>query len=144
VGIELGLGPSRFCAQHSRPDRRVGIPKNPEVERIAEAIRTLDWKTTTTGEETDVMKDGRPVPHTPKSLRERLGTADHVEVDAHVVRINRMLEDGGRTYACSLFESYRVREAVVDAFSAWDVRHVLDDRDGDFLEFRVPVGGSEG
>lgn len=78
------------------------------------------------------------MPITPQQAKLKISGDLDDEYKHHVKRIDKMLSEGGRTYACSLFADYRVVTMIIDGYRAagWDVRQVADFRDGDFLEFK--------
>ena len=63
------------------------------------------------------------------------------ELETHIRELNRMLKGGGRTYACSLIHSAKLRQAIIAEFSGkgWRVQVVSDWRDGDFIQFSEPA-----
>ncbi len=59
------------------------------------------------------------------------------KVEERTADINAMLQDGRRTYACSLFGNRHVMQAVMERFQdvGWHIEVMYDLRDGDYLEF---------
>jgi len=78
------------------------------------------------------------MPITPQQAKLGQDAETEDDFEYHCKRIDKMLKEGGRTYACSLFADYRVVSKVIEAYHAagWNVHQVSDFRDGNFLEFK--------